>query len=118
MKQTPETIVLVNFGCEDIQKFARSIRDRHIYTMVMPYTVPAERVMEEKPVGLILCADAGTPEDLFTHPEILRENHLRLPRIAHLMEILRERDGVEINRSAATIGAARHEILRLLREEQ
>ena len=62
MKQTPETIVLVNFGCEDIQKFARSIRDRHIYTMVMPYTVPAERVMEEKPVGLILCADAGTPE--------------------------------------------------------
>lgn len=62
MKQTPETIVLVNFGCEDIQKFARSIRDRHIYTMVMPYTVPAERVMEEKPIGLILCADAGTPE--------------------------------------------------------
>lgn len=62
MKQTPETIVLVNFGCEDIQKFARSIRDRHIYTMVMPYTVPAERVMEEKPVGLILCADVGTPE--------------------------------------------------------
>lgn len=62
MKQTPETIVLVNFGCEDIQKFARSIRDRHIYTMVMPYTVPVERVMEEKPVGLILCADAGTPE--------------------------------------------------------
>ena len=62
MKQTPETIVLVNFGCEDIQKFARSIRDRHIYTMVMPSTVPAERVMEEKPVGLILCADAGTPE--------------------------------------------------------
>ncbi len=62
MKQTQETIVLVNFGCEDIQKFARSIRDRHIYTMVMPYTVPAERVMEEKPVGLILCADAGTPE--------------------------------------------------------
>ena len=62
MKQTPETIVLVNFGCEDIQKFARSIRDRHIYTMVMPYTGPAERVMEEKPVGLLLCADAGTPE--------------------------------------------------------
>ena len=62
MKQTPETIVLVNFGCEGIQKFARSIRDRHIYTMVMPYTVTAERVMEEQPVGLILCSDADTPE--------------------------------------------------------
>ena len=59
MKQTPETVVLVNFGCEEIQKFARAIRDRHIYTMVMPYTVPAERVMQEAPAGLILCADAG-----------------------------------------------------------
>ena len=61
MKQTPETVVLLNFGCEEIQKFARAIRDRHIYTMVMPYTVPAERVMQEAPAGLILCADAGTP---------------------------------------------------------
>ncbi len=62
MKQTPETIVLVNFGCEAIQKFARRIRDRHIYTMVMPYTVQAERVMAENPVGLILAADPKTPK--------------------------------------------------------
>ena len=61
MKQTPETIVLLNFGCEDIQKFARAIRDRHIYTMVMPYTVPAERVTQEAPAGLIVCSDAGVP---------------------------------------------------------
>ena len=62
MKQTPETVVLLNFGCTDIQKFARAIRDKHIYTMVMPYTVPVERVRQESPVGLIICADAGTPE--------------------------------------------------------
>ena len=62
MKQTPETVVLLNFGCTDIQKFARAIRDKHIYTMVMPYTVTAERVMQENPVGLIVCADAGTPD--------------------------------------------------------
>ena len=61
MKQTPETVILLNFGCADIQKFARAIRDRHIYTMVMPYTVPVERVLQEKPVGLILCADPETP---------------------------------------------------------
>ena len=60
MKQTAETIVLVDFGCRDIQKFARSIRDRHIYTMVMPCTVPVERVAAEKPSGLIFCAD-GDP---------------------------------------------------------
>ena len=61
MKQTRETVVLLNFGCNDIQKFARAIRDRHIYTMVMPYTVTAERVSQENPVGLIICADAGVP---------------------------------------------------------
>ena len=60
--------------------------------------------------------EAGTPSDLFLHPEKLRENHLRLPRIAHLMEILADRDGVSVDRSAATIGAARQELLRLLRE--
>lgn len=59
---------------------------------------------------------SGTPEDVFSRPEILRENHLRLPRIAHLMEILSDRDGVDVNRSAATISAARREILRLARE--
>ena len=62
MKQTPETVVLLNFVCEDIQKIARAIRDKHIYTMVMPYTVSVERLMQEKPVGLITCTDAGAPE--------------------------------------------------------
>ena len=60
----------------------------------------------------------GTPEEVFRRPELLRENHLRLPRIAHLMEILRDRDGVDVNRSAATISAARQEILRLLDGER
>ena len=60
MKLTPETVVLINFGRNDIQKLARGIRDRGIYTMVMPYTTPLERLQAEKPVGLILCHD-GTP---------------------------------------------------------
>lgn len=60
----------------------------------------------------------GTPEEVFRRPELLRENHLRLPRIAHLMEILRDRDGVDVNRGAATISAARQEVLRLLDGER
>lgn len=63
-------------------------------------------------------AAQGTPEEVFRRPELLRENHLRLPRIAHLMEILRDRDGVDVNRGAATISAARQEILRLLDGER
>ena len=60
---------------------------------------------------------SGTPEELFAEPEELRQNHLRLPRIAHLMEVLCDRDGVAVDRSAATISAARREILRLIQEE-
>ena len=61
MKQTPETIVMLNFVCDDIQKIARAVRDKNIYTMVMPYTVSAERVKQEKPVGLIVCKDKTAP---------------------------------------------------------
>ena len=59
----------------------------------------------------------GTPETLFAQPEELRKNNLRLPRIAHLMEILRERDGLDTTPTAATISAARREINRLLQEK-
>ena len=62
VKKTPETVILVNFGCKDIQKFARAIRAEHIYTMVMPWTAPVSRLQEESPVGLILCRDAAAPE--------------------------------------------------------
>ena len=60
---------------------------------------------------------SGTPEEVFSDPEELRRNHLRLPRFPHLMEVLSDRDGVDVDRSAATISAARREILRLLQEE-
>ena len=59
----------------------------------------------------------GRPEELFAQPEELRKHHLRLPRIAHLMEILRERDGLDTTPTAATISAARREINRLLQEK-
>ena len=59
----------------------------------------------------------GTPEELFVQAELLRANHLRLPRIAHLMAILRDRDGLDVA-PVGTIGAARRELLRLLKQEE
>ena len=61
---------------------------------------------------------SGTPEQLFAQAEQLRAYHLRLPRMAHLMEILRDRDGLDARPGAATIGAARREILRLLSQAE
>ena len=59
----------------------------------------------------------GTPGELFSQPEVLRANQLRLPRMAHLMEILREQDGLDTDVSAATISEVRRELLRLLKQE-
>ena len=60
----------------------------------------------------------GTPEALFAQPDALRAYHLRLPRVAHLMEILRDRDGLDTGPEDATIAAARAAIRRLLGEHQ
>ena len=59
MKITPETVVLINCGCEGIQKLARAVRAQKVYTMVIPYSASAERVSAEKPAGLILVADGN-----------------------------------------------------------
>ena len=53
MKQTPETVILIDCGYDGIQKLARAVRDKQIYTMVRPCTAPADRVLAENPVGLV-----------------------------------------------------------------
>ncbi len=58
MKTTPQTVVLLNYGCKNIQKLARQIRDNRIYTMVMPKTVAAARIAAEQTVGILVCRDA------------------------------------------------------------
>ena len=79
MKKTKETIVLINCGCAGVQKFARAIRSHHIYTMVMPYTVTAERVMEEAPSGLIFVADAACDK---VAAQLAKFQALDMPKIA------------------------------------
>lgn len=50
---------------------------------------------------------SGTTEEVFKHKEILRKIELRLPRVAHLVELL-EKDGViEDNELPLTIGQAK-----------
>ncbi len=50
---------------------------------------------------------AGTPKEIFSEAEILRNYGLRLPRIAHLMGILSHKDKLPVDPLVSTIGAAR-----------
>ena len=54
----------------------------------------------------------GTPAEIFAQPELLREHHLRLPRISHLLEILHKEDHWDVDASISTISGARKELLR------
>jgi len=49
----------------------------------------------------------GTPKEIFSEKEAIRSVHLRLPRIGHLMEILKDKDHFEFRETALTISEAR-----------
>jgi cobalt/nickel transport system ATP-binding protein len=60
----------------------------------------------------------GPSEEVFSKTEMLRNIDLRLPRIAHLFEILNKENSLRMNNQyPLTIGEARKEILRLLDRE-
>lgn len=50
---------------------------------------------------------SGSPGEVFSRPDVLRSVQLRLPRIAHLAEILQKKDNFVFDENPATIGAAR-----------
>lgn len=59
----------------------------------------------------------GNPQDVFTDVKTIREANLRLPRIAHLMEILEKKDHLPFDKPyPLTIGEARRRILKEFEE--
>jgi cobalt/nickel transport system ATP-binding protein len=56
----------------------------------------------------------GSINDILLKPDKLRAHSLRLPRIAHLMEILKNKDHLEVDQTAATISTARSSIKKLI----
>jgi cobalt transport protein ATP-binding subunit len=68
-------------------------------------------VMEEGRIVL-----QGKPGLVFSNKELLRQCGLRLPRIGHLMEILKAKDDVPVDTTAMTIAAARKEFLHLFQK--
>jgi cobalt/nickel transport system ATP-binding protein len=53
----------------------------------------------------------GNPKEVFSNSEIIRKANLRLPRVAHLIEILNDRDRIPIE-MGFTIGEVRHNLKR------
>jgi cobalt/nickel transport system ATP-binding protein len=54
-----------------------------------------------------------TPQNIFGNSELTRRVFLRLPRVAHLAEILHKQDNFDFQNVPLTIGQARREFLKL-----
>jgi len=49
-----ETIVVLDFGSQYSQLIARRIRECNVYSKILPFNVPAEKLRQEAPSGIIL----------------------------------------------------------------
>lgn len=56
----------------------------------------------------------GSPEKVFSDSETIKCARLGLPQVGHLFDILRKKDGFEINGLPLTVGEARREILEMV----
>lgn len=60
---------------------------------------------------------AGNPREVFASKEVVRNAHLRLPRVAHLGEILMKKDKISLDHIPLTIGEARRMVVSVVRGE-
>lgn len=56
----------------------------------------------------------GTPEKVFSDPEMIKDAKLRLPMIAELIELMKREDGIHFDRTPLTIGEARRELVKMI----
>lgn len=57
-----ETVLVLDFGSQYSQLIARRIRECHVYSRIIPYHTPAEKIREENPAGIIL---SGGPASVY-----------------------------------------------------
>lgn len=111
------TSCLDPMGINSIMQLFRKLNEKKGITMVMtthdidlvPLFIDRIFILNK---GKII--NEGTPEKVFSIPELLRFAKLRLPRIGHLFEILSKKDGFNFRHLPLTIGEAREEIKNIL----
>ena len=65
--QQAERVIVLDFGSQYAQLIARRVRERHVYCEIVRHDIPAQRVREMAPRGIILSGgpssvyDAGAP---------------------------------------------------------
>ena len=58
-----DSILVLDFGAQYSQLIARRVRETHVYSQIVPYTISAEDVKEMNPKGIIF---SGGPASVST----------------------------------------------------
>jgi len=65
-----ETVLVLDFGSQYTQLIARRIRESRVYSEILPFNTPWQKIKEKRPAGLIL---SGGPSSVFEkdapHPD-------------------------------------------------
>src|SRR6266550_2419815 len=56
-----DTVLVVDFGAQYAQLIARRVREAHVYSEIVPHTMPVEEMLARKPAGIIL---SGGPKSV------------------------------------------------------
>ena len=98
-------------GASDILKLLYELNDEGMTIIISTHDVDLVPIYSSK-VYVISSGEiikSGTPKEVFGDIELIRKANLRLPRVAHLFEILDKKDHFDLNGNyPLTISEARH----------
>ncbi len=98
----PDTIAILDFGSQYTQLIARRVRELSVYSELLPWDTPAERVLALRPRGIILSGgpssvyEAGAP----SMPPYVLESGLPLLGICYGMQLITHALGGRVAASA------------------
>ena len=102
MGPSHEKILVLDFGSQYTQLIARRVRENQVYSEIVPYNVPLNRILAERPRGLIL---SGGPASVYeqkapTLPATLLDAGIPILGICYGMQLVTHLSGGTVARAA------------------